>query len=105
MLAIHCISPTVASSPRWIAGSATLMMEPSRNATLEPRIVTASTQRLAYAAQPGVSGAPRRTPASQGGRTTVTPSQPHYADRGLGAMPAVQVQEQGREMIQERRDG
>src|SRR5262249_13059423 len=82
------------------------MIEPSRKATLEPRMVTTSTQLRPCAAQPGVSGAPRSTPASQGGRTTVsTRSEPHDADRGLRVMAAVEAEEQRRQVIQERCDG
>src|SRR4051812_26432477 len=39
------------------------------NATLEPRIVTTSTQLRACAAQPGVSGAKRAAAVSHGGRS------------------------------------
>jgi hypothetical protein len=68
MLAIHCIWPTEAARPLWMAGSATLITDASMKATLEPRMVAASTQRLACDAQPGVSDAPRMTPASDGGQ-------------------------------------
>src|SRR5215467_5439222 len=67
MLAIHCISATEACTPSWIAGSATLITDASRDAMLEPRTVAVRTQRFACEAHPGVSGAPRMTPASHGG--------------------------------------
>src|SRR5258706_6233781 len=67
MLAIHCIGTTDASRPAWMAGSATLMTDAWRDATLDPRTVAARTHFFAWEAQPGVSLAPRSTPASQGG--------------------------------------
>src|SRR5262245_14844566 len=45
------------------------MIEAIMNATLEPRIVAVRTQRRAWEAQPGVSGALRTMAASQGGRS------------------------------------
>src|SRR4029077_2397592 len=106
MLAIHCISATEATSPCWIAGRATLMTDASREATLEPRIDAASTQPFACDAHPGVSGAPRITPVSHGGRARLSTlrSQSDDAERGLHAMPQVQVQQQRREGIQGRGD-
>ena len=49
----------------------------SMKATLEPRMVAASTQRLACEAQPGVSRAPRRTPRrTAGGRRSARRAHP-----------------------------
>ncbi|MFP5405979.1 MAG: hypothetical protein ACLGHY_06450 [Gammaproteobacteria bacterium] len=55
-----------------MAGSATFTTDPSMNAMLEPRMLTASTQGRARAAQPGVPDAPRTTPSSQGARPALT---------------------------------
>src|SRR5262245_37584468 len=107
MLAIHCICATDAASPSWMAGRATLMTDASRDATLEPRIEAASTQRFAWEAHPGVSGAPRITPVSHGGRARLSTarSQPDDAERGLRAMAPVQIEEQRGHLVEERRDG
>src|SRR5262249_31866183 len=106
MLAIHCICATDAASPSWIAGSATLMTDASREATLEPRIDAASTQRFACEAHPGVSGAPRITPVSHGGlaRLSTSRSQSDDAERRLHAMAPVQIEEQSGHLIEERRE-
>src|SRR5262245_26163621 len=106
MLAIHCISPTVASRPCWIAGSATLITDASMNATLEPRIVPASTQRLACDTHPGVSGAPRNTPVSDGGHVRLsTGSEPDDAEGAFDLVAAVQVEKQCRHLVEQRRNG
>jgi hypothetical protein len=64
----HCISATVAARSIRMAGRAMLTTEPSMNAMLEPRRVATSTQGLSASAQPGVLGAARITPSSQGAR-------------------------------------
>src|SRR5262245_65739105 len=83
------------------------MTDASREATLEPRIDAASTQRFACEAHPGVSGAPRITPVSHGGlaRLSTSRSQSDDAERRLHAMAPVQIEEQRGHLIEERRDG
>src|SRR5437016_9776544 len=76
-----------------MAGRATLITDASMDAILEPRMVAASTQRLACEAQPGVSGAPRMTPVSHGGCATLSmrdqqrsqPDEPRRDPEPLGA--------------------
>src|SRR6476620_8102231 len=50
---------------------ATLTAVPSTKAMLEPKIAVTRTQGPSSGGAPGVAGAPRRTPSSQGGRAAV----------------------------------